>query len=139
MPPIALNHDTSILAVENDNAEIVLWNPLTGKNLGRLVGHAGMVNSMAFSPTGNRLVSASDDGTVRFWDCKTQTNLETQPLTEPLFRVGLSENGICVAGLRTDNQVVAWMLPPQLIRPAGEPGILTSYFAPETAIYAIEI
>jgi uncharacterized protein YjbI with pentapeptide repeats len=33
-----------------------------------LEGHRGPVNSVAFSPDGTRLVSGSDDDTVRLWD-----------------------------------------------------------------------
>jgi hypothetical protein len=33
-----------------------------------LTGHAGTVNSAAFSPDGARVVTASADGTARVWD-----------------------------------------------------------------------
>ncbi|PYH90296.1 WD40 repeat-like protein [Aspergillus ellipticus CBS 707.79] len=42
-----------------------------------LEGHTGKVNSVAFSPDGNRLSSASDDGTVILWDMTTGTPLQT--------------------------------------------------------------
>ena len=39
---------------------------------GMLAGHREWVESVAFSPDGQLLVSGSADGTIRFWDAKTQ-------------------------------------------------------------------
>ena len=57
-----------------------LFNPLRGRksNLIRtLSGHTKYVNSIAFSPDGNTLVSASDDKTIRLWDVSTGEKLTT--------------------------------------------------------------
>ena len=39
-----------------------IWDSATGKELFALKGHAGWVTSVAFSPDGQRLASANQDG-----------------------------------------------------------------------------
>ncbi|MFD5592246.1 helix-turn-helix domain-containing protein [Streptomyces griseorubiginosus] len=48
---------------------------------GRLTGHAGPVNAVAFAPGGGLLASGSSDGTVRLW--RTAERRQTAVLTAP--------------------------------------------------------
>jgi WD40 repeat protein len=41
------------------------------------LGHSGMVSSVAFSPDGKRLVSASQDYTIKIWDMENGRELRT--------------------------------------------------------------
>ncbi len=52
---------------------IVLWDIASGEKIMTLTGHTGSVNSLAFSPDGNTLVSGNWNDTVRLWDVATAT------------------------------------------------------------------
>ena len=44
---------------------------LGGRQVHTLTGHSDNVWSVAFSPSGNRIVSGSDDNLVKIWDTET--------------------------------------------------------------------
>jgi WD40 repeat protein len=50
---------------------VKLWDAETGQDLLRFERHTDELRSVAFCPNGKRLMSASRDGKVRFWDTET--------------------------------------------------------------------
>jgi hypothetical protein len=54
----------------------------TGKEAAVLKGHAGPVRSAAFSPDGQRVVTASSDHTARLWDATWVTLVRSEILRE---------------------------------------------------------
>jgi WD40 repeat protein len=66
-----------------DGLFVRLWNPSNGKTLLRLGQHKDRVTSLALSPDGSKVLTASVDRTARLWDAATG-----KPLGEPLAHAG---------------------------------------------------
>ncbi len=77
---------------------ICLWDVATGKEIRRFKGHSQSVRSLAFSPDGTVLVSASEDGTIRKW--KTATGEELRLVMKK------KNGGLCLA-LSPDGKIIA--------------------------------
>src|SRR5204863_1435586 len=52
----------------NALGDVRLWDPRTGQQSGRLLGHAPGVNAVVVSADQRRVLSAGDDGTLRIRD-----------------------------------------------------------------------
>jgi WD40 repeat protein len=78
-----------------------VWDAETGQELYSLKGHTLEVTSVAFSPDGSRLASASPDGTLKVWDAATSREARAVP---PGI---LSPDGKHLAGT-VGNEVRVW-------------------------------
>ncbi|MCG9128188.1 hypothetical protein JT359_11355 [Candidatus Poribacteria bacterium] len=72
---LAFSPNGKMLASEDTNNTVKLWDTDTGTLLATLTGHIDQIMALTFSPEGNTLASASTDGTVRFWDTETNKPL----------------------------------------------------------------
>lgn len=90
----------------------------TGLNLRHTIekAHEGFIHCMSWSPDGETLATASEDGTIRFWD------VETGELYRTLFRhfdkvtcISWSPDGHTFASGSEDKSIIFWDLDSSLI------------------------
>lgn len=93
-----------------NQGETLLWDIASHLVRGQpLTGHTDDVTSVAFSPDGKTLASASYDYTIRLWDVATR-----QALSEPLllsywaYSVAFSPDGRQLASGNGDNSIILW-------------------------------
>lgn len=103
---VAFSPDGKSLAAAAGHGICVLDLP-TGAVRVAIKGHQGMVWDVAYTPDGARLVTASSDGTVRFWDAETgapRGSFDWQ--TGKVRCVAVSPDGLTVASGGQDGRIV---------------------------------
>ena len=81
------------------------------KKVQNLIGHTGAVTSAAFSPKGDKIVSASQDKTVCVWDVRTGDLQETlKGHTGTVWSAIFSPEGDKIVSASSDAKVCVWDL-----------------------------
>src|SRR5262249_50497863 len=105
---IAFSPDGALVAVSR-GAAIEIADAATLQPVTVVAGHAGTVLSLAYSPDGTHLATASHDGTVRTWDTATgQPHLTLTDHTDTVLSVAYSPDGTHLATGTHDGTVRTW-------------------------------
>lgn len=97
---IAFSPDGTTLASAGGNTEdfdIRLWDTGSGQLLHTLQGHTGIVWMVAFSPDGAMLASASNDRTVKVWDWRSGSLIQSLDLPNEVLSVQFSPDSQTLA------------------------------------------
>src|SRR5262249_3122675 len=115
---VAFSPDGKQLATASPDRTVKVWDAETGKELRTLQAYTDTigkvlynaeVGSVAYSPDGKRLASASADGIVRLWDPLTGKLLfAIRGRSAPIGRVVFSPDGKHLASASSDMTVKVW-------------------------------
>ncbi|MEG4173138.1 WD40 domain-containing protein, partial [Microcoleus sp. S13_C3] len=84
------------------------------KERNHLEWHSNSVRSVAFSPDGKTLASASRDHTIKLWHLETQKPIATlRGHSNSVLSVAFSPDGLTLASASTDNTIQLWHLESQ--------------------------
>ena len=89
-----------------------LWDTLSGSKVLELVGHGGQqINAVAFSPDGNYMLSAADDGKTIIWHASRGIAIMTltHPSSSRAYCAVFSPDGSKVATSHANGQALIWL------------------------------
>jgi WD40 repeat protein len=109
-PVVALSPDGEILAWALEDGTIQLVRVSDQAVLTSI--HSGQASpiKLEFTPTGDRLFSASHDGWVKVWDGEGNLLNSFQPGGLELMNIGISPDGTMLATIPSDGEVSLWNL-----------------------------
>ena len=104
----AYSPDGQSFAVGLNNSNINVYKTSNWERIETLRGHTGAVWSVVYSPTGDRIATASRDMTVILWDAGSGSVLLTLEHANGVRCVAFSPSGNQVASVSDDQTVKLW-------------------------------
>ena len=107
---VAVTRKGNLVASGGADSTIRLWSLPAGELIAELIGHElGPIESLDFSPTGERLVSAGEDGSIRVWDVATCKELFVRKEHFPVACHAIySPKGDLIASAGADQMIRLW-------------------------------
>ena len=90
---------------------MIISGPLASAQRPELVvqtGHSQVVNAVAFSPDGKRLVTGGFDSTIKFWDIGSGEEIRTLNTPNPVNSIAFSPNGRFLISGGEDGTIILW-------------------------------
>ncbi len=126
-----------------------IWDVAARKKLAELTGHTDDVYGVAFSPDGDRLVSASHDRKLRLWDLRNVnsnsdkvTSTVMQQHSDKVYCVAFAPNGQYIVSGGKDDKILLWDGQGNFMKEVGElnDNVLTISFSEDsTKIVAMSV
>lgn len=108
---VAFSPDGTMVAADY-GSEIKQWKVASGEKIRYFRGHSRGLNSLAFSPTGKTMASASRDKTMRVWDVGSGKELHRFTEKGEVNAVAFSPDGKILAWAGDEPAIRLWRLDP---------------------------
>jgi WD40 repeat protein len=100
---------TGYVAAGGESGVVYAWELATGRFVGALAGHTGIVSALRYGRDGRRLFSASDEGTLRAWESATGGSRAAMAGHRSRVQdIAISPRGDRAASVGSDGELRIW-------------------------------
>lgn len=125
----AFSPDGKVLAANETNSTIRLWDVASATELKTLEGHSGNVKVLTFSPDGKTLASGSLDATAKLWDVDSGNSLATLISLDEKDWIVVTPDGLFDGSPSAWNKII-WRFSPNLYDFAPVEAFFSDFYYP---------